>query len=232
MQSRVQLPLSVVAPSLVAPSLVAPSLVVRSLVALSLGVLSLAGCPAPADAPPPVASPQAPATNAPAPAPGELAAAAPKGTEAEPAGAKPAAEPPTGQPDPQASWKRAPVKGPLPAPPDVKAPPKGTTRTEAGVHIKTLTPGDAGANPGPSSVVTVHYTGWTTDGRMFDSSLKHGEPAQFGLGGVIAGWTDGLQYMTRGEKALLWIPEGLAYKGKPGRPKGMLVFEIELLDFQ
>jgi peptidylprolyl isomerase len=80
--------------------------------------------------------------------------------------------------------------------------------------------------------VVVHYTGWTTDGKMFDSSVQRGEPAEFSLDGVIRGWTEGVQMMVRGEKRRLWIPEALAYQGEPGKPAGMLVFDIELLDIK
>ena len=78
----------------------------------------------------------------------------------------------------------------------------------------------------------VHYTGWTTDGKMFDSSVVRGQPAQFPLNRVIAGWTEGLQLMVVGEKRRFWIPEDLAYKGKAGAPQGMLVFDVELMSFQ
>ena len=78
----------------------------------------------------------------------------------------------------------------------------------------------------------VHYSGWTTDGKLFDSSVQRGEAATFGLGQVIPGWTEGLQLMVLGEKTLFWIPKELAYDGKPGRPEGMLVFEVELLEIK
>ncbi len=61
-----------------------------------------------------------------------------------------------------------------------------------------------------------------------------GQPARFGLGNVIKGWTEGVQLMTKGEKARFWIPGALAYGDKPtrpGAPSGMLVFDIELIDF-
>lgn len=77
--------------------------------------------------------------------------------------------------------------------------------------------------------VKVHYTGWTTDGKMFDSSVVDGEPATFGVDRVIPGWSQGLQLMVEGEKRRFWIPESLAYKGQPGQPAGMLVFDVELL---
>jgi peptidylprolyl isomerase len=76
----------------------------------------------------------------------------------------------------------------------------------------------------------VNYTGWTTDGRMFDSSALTGSPAQFSLTGVIAGWTDAIPLMVVGERTRFWIPEELAYKGVASKPAGMLVFDIELVE--
>jgi len=84
-------------------------------------------------------------------------------------------------------------------------------------------------HPSATSTVTAHYSGWTTDGRLFDSSLPRGKPSKFGLNRVIEGWTEGLQLMVVGEKTRLWIPEELAYQGRPGKPAGMLVFDVELL---
>ena len=86
-----------------------------------------------------------------------------------------------------------------------------------------------GAHPAKTSRVTVHYSGWTTDGKLFDSSLMRGQTASFGLTDVIEGWTEGLQLMVPGEKTRFWIPERLAYKGQGNGPKGMLVFDVELL---
>ncbi len=83
-----------------------------------------------------------------------------------------------------------------------------------------------------NSRVSVHYSGWTTDGKLFDSSVARGEPADFPLTGVIRGWQDVLQEMTSGEQVRVWIPERLAYGGERGKPKGMLVFDITLLDVQ
>ena len=79
--------------------------------------------------------------------------------------------------------------------------------------------------------MTVHYSGWTTDGKMFDSSVTRGQPATFPLDGVIGGWTEGVQLMVEGEKARFWIPEKLAYKGERA-PYGMLVFDIELIKIE
>tara|TARA_B100000530_G_scaffold306024_1_gene229827 strand:- start:111 stop:743 length:633 start_codon:yes stop_codon:yes gene_type:complete len=134
--------------------------------------------------------------------------------------------------DRRASWTRTPTKK-VPAPKDVKkAPKKGTKMTMAGVQYRVLKAGTGKDNPKLSSQVTIHYTGWTTNGRMFDSTMKTGEPATFGLSGLIDGWKDVIQYMVVGDSIRAWIPEKMAYKGKAGRPAGTLVFDIELLDFK
>ena len=124
-----------------------------------------------------------------------------------------------------------PRPGPLPAPPDVAAPPKDAATLPSGLASKVLRPGTGSAKPGPTDMVTVHYTGWTTDGKMFDSSLARNAPSTFPLDRVVKGWGEGVQLMTTGERRRLWIPETLAYKGQAGRPAGMLVFDIELLEF-
>lgn len=112
-------------------------------------------------------------------------------------------------------------------PPDVAAPPADAKRTASGLAYKSLSPGKGGQHPTERSQVTVHYTGWTTDGKMFDTSVDKGQPITFGLGDVIQGWTEGVQLMTVGEKMRFWIPERLAYKGERP-PRGMLVFDVEL----
>jgi len=116
------------------------------------------------------------------------------------------------------------------APVDVGGIPSDAKVEKSGLATKVLTPGLGSVHPKSTSEVKVHYTGWTTDGKMFDSSVERGAPATFRLDMVIAGWTEAVQLMTVGEKRRVWIPEALAYKGAPGAPKGMLVFEIELLD--
>ena len=118
---------------------------------------------------------------------------------------------------------------PPPTPPDVASPPPDAEVTRSGLASKVLQPGTGTEHPRKSSEVTVHYTGWTTDGAMFDSSITRGKPASFPLNRVIAGWTEGVQLMVVGEKRRFWIPEKLAYKGADGAPKGMLVFDVELL---
>jgi peptidylprolyl isomerase len=123
------------------------------------------------------------------------------------------------------------IEMPNRAPSDVKAPPADAKRTVSGLAYKVLQEGTGGRHPKPSSQVTVHYSGWTTDGKMFDSSIVKGQPATFGVDGVIPGWTEGLQLMVEGEKARFWIPEKLAYKGQ-SPPYGMLVFDVELIKIQ
>ena len=119
-----------------------------------------------------------------------------------------------------------------PAPPDVARPPAGARKSPKGVFYKVLAHGKGGAKPSPTDSVRVNYTGWTTDGHMFDSSVINGHPAEFSLRGVIAGWTDGIPLMSVGDKFRFWIPDTLAYKGQPDRPQGMLVFDIELLEIK
>ena len=120
----------------------------------------------------------------------------------------------------------------IPAPDDVAAPPADAETTASGLASKVIEAGSGGQNPGPASTVTVHYTGWLTNGEMFDSSVARGAPASFPLNRVIAGWTEGLQLMVPGEKRRFWIPEDLAYGGRPGYPAGLLVFDVELISIQ
>ncbi len=121
------------------------------------------------------------------------------------------------------------------APPDVAAPPADAKKTASGLASKVLFKGKGGAHPGPHDRVTVTYTGWTPDGKMFDSSIPSGEPVKFPLDAVIKGWGEGLQLMVKGEKRRFWIPSDLAYgdhPAQPGAPAGPLVFDVELLDIK
>lgn len=119
--------------------------------------------------------------------------------------------------------------GTLPAPSDVAAPPADAEVTASGLATKVLAKGTGTQRPGRADSVRVHYSGWTTDGKMFDSSVVRGTPLDFPLNGVIPGFSEGLQLMVEGEKRRLWIPSKLAYDGMPGKPQGMLVFDVELL---
>ena len=117
------------------------------------------------------------------------------------------------------------------APEDVAAPPANAQRSSSGLAWRVLKPGTGRRHPRPNSEVTVHYTGWTTKGEKFDSSRDRGQPATFTLDGVIRGWTEGVQMMVEGEERRFWIPANLAYGDPPapGKPGGMLVFDIELV---
>lgn len=130
-----------------------------------------------------------------------------------------------------------PPAAPPPAPPapgDVGGAPADAKKTGSGLASKVVFKGKGSAHPGAHDRVTVHYTGWTPDGKMFDSSVTRGEPMTFPLDSVIKGWTEGLRLMVKGEKRRLWIPSDLAYGDtptRPGAPAGALVFDVELLDF-
>ena len=123
------------------------------------------------------------------------------------------------------------AQSPTQAPADVKAPPADAKKTPTGLAYKAVKAGTGTKHPTSMSSVTVHYTGWTTDGKMFDSSVNRGMPATFPLNRVIAGWTEGLQLMVEGEKTRFWIPESLAYRGQRP-PYGMLVFDVELIKIE
>jgi FKBP-type peptidyl-prolyl cis-trans isomerase len=114
-------------------------------------------------------------------------------------------------------------------PPDVKEPPKDASRTASGLAYKVLRKGTGFRHPDGLREVLVHYTGWTTDGKMFDSSIPRGAPTPMRLDDVIKGWSEGVQLMVEGERTRFWIPQDLAYKGQSGSPRGMLVFDIELV---
>lgn len=137
-------------------------------------------------------------------------------------------------PDTASAAQTPPVPNAIPAPSDVAAAPADAKKTASGLASKVLTPGKGKDKPSPNDKVKVHYTGWTKDGKMFDSSVARGEPTEFRVSEVIPGWTEGLQLMVKGEKRRFWIPSALAYGDRPhmmGAPAGDLVFDVELLDF-
>jgi FKBP-type peptidyl-prolyl cis-trans isomerase len=110
---------------------------------------------------------------------------------------------------------------------------EGVTVTESGLQYEVLTEGN-GAKPAAEDRVRVHYHGTLIDGTVFDSSVERGEPAVFGVGQVIPGWTEALQLMPVGSKWKIYLPSSIAY-GERGAgadigPNSALIFEVELLE--
>ena len=106
------------------------------------------------------------------------------------------------------------------------------TVLESGLQYEVLVAGE-GAQPGRDDQVRTHYHGTLIDGTVFDSSYERGEPAEFPVGGVIAGWVEALQLMKAGSKWRLHVPSELAYGGQAVGsipPHSVLVFDVELLD--
>jgi len=173
--------------------------------------LGLIGCNTKPDEPATKSEPEKPAASAPA-----ATSAAPVTTAASTATASATAA------DPKA----------IPAPADVATPPADAKKTASGLATKVLTPGKGKDHPKDADQVKVHYTGWTSDGKMFDSSVARGEPTSFGVTQVIAGWTEALKLMVVGEKRRMWIPAKIAYgeTARPGYPAGQLTFDVELLE--
>ncbi|HNF49745.1 MAG TPA: FKBP-type peptidyl-prolyl cis-trans isomerase [Chitinophagales bacterium] len=110
----------------------------------------------------------------------------------------------------------------------------GVKTTASGLQYEILKD-TAGPKPLATDMVKVHYHGTFLDGKVFDSSVERGQPAQFPLNGVIPGWTEGLQLMSVGSKYRLYVPAKLAY-GEQGMPEGgigpnePLIFDVQLLD--
>jgi len=109
---------------------------------------------------------------------------------------------------------------------------EGVTTTASGLQFEVLKKAE-GAQPKATDVVTVHYEGKLTDGKVFDSSVERGSPIDLPVNGVIPGWVEGLQLMHVGEKYKLYIPSDLAYGAQSPSPaipaNSVLVFELELL---
>lgn len=110
---------------------------------------------------------------------------------------------------------------------------EGVTVTESGLQYEILREGD-GAGPGPEDRVSIHYKGTLLDGTQFDSSYDRGQPATFGVGGVIPGFSEGLQLMTVGSHFRFVIPSEIGYgpngSGRTIGPNATLIFEVELLE--
>ncbi len=108
---------------------------------------------------------------------------------------------------------------------------KSVKSTKSGLQYKVVKEGD-GKRPTAKNRVRVHYTGKLLNGKVFDSSVERGEPMEFGVSEVIAGWTEGLQLMSEGSKYIFYIPSNLGYGDNPIGdipPGSTLIFEVELL---
>jgi|SouAtlMetagenome_1021521.scaffolds.fasta_scaffold06988_2 peptidylprolyl isomerase len=109
---------------------------------------------------------------------------------------------------------------------------EGVKVTESGLQYTVLHEGTGSIHPKAKDEVKVNYEGTFIDGRIFDSSIKRGRPAKFGLNNVIKGWTEGLQLMVIGEKVRFFVPAGLGYGNRwTGSipPGSTLIFDVELL---
>jgi FKBP-type peptidyl-prolyl cis-trans isomerase len=115
------------------------------------------------------------------------------------------------------------------APDDLASIPDDAERSESGLAWRVLREGTQDKKPTPASTISMSYTAWTPDGQVYTSTAKQGTPRSTTLGGVIPGLREGLLMMKLGEKRRLWIPPELAYLGQPGRPQGILVYDVELV---
>jgi peptidylprolyl isomerase len=116
-------------------------------------------------------------------------------------------------------------------PADLNAPPPDAKKTAGGVAVAILEKGH-GEAPSAERRMKLHFTGWTTDGRLIESTRLAGQPALYSLSEVIPGWREALQQMVVGDRARVWIPAALAYGDHPrrrGLPAGNLIYEFELL---
>ena len=121
----------------------------------------------------------------------------------------------------------------VPATPvDLNRPPKAATVLPSGLAFQVLEEGRGKDHPSASSRVSMHYSAWTSAGKLFETTVTSGQPGTFLIGSLLPGWREGVLHMVVGEKARLWLPASLAYGEKPaGRrlPAGNLVFDVELL---
>lgn len=110
---------------------------------------------------------------------------------------------------------------------------EGIVVTDSGLQYEILQAGD-GEKPTAESVVSTHYHGTLIDGTVFDSSVERGQPAEFPVNRVIAGWTEALQMMPKGSKWRLYVPQDLAYgaqgSGAKIAPYSTLIFDVDLID--
>ncbi len=119
----------------------------------------------------------------------------------------------------------------MPNPPDeITKPPSDADRTPSGAFTRRLETGWGEEFPSSEGAVLLQYTGWTTDGKTFDSTITRNRPTAFALDKVMSPFAEAIQLMVVGEKRQVWIPGKLAEGNWMGSPKGMLIFEVELID--
>jgi peptidylprolyl isomerase len=122
-----------------------------------------------------------------------------------------------------------------PIPGDLKQPPASAVRTPSGLAYQVLKSGTGTTHPSARSTVTVHFSAWQNDGRMFESTMLANHPALVSLATAPEGWREALCTMVAGEKTRFWIPAALAFGEHPANrfnPRGDLLYEIELLSVQ
>ncbi|MFT5164189.1 MAG: FKBP-type peptidyl-prolyl cis-trans isomerase [Alteromonadaceae bacterium] len=121
---------------------------------------------------------------------------------------------------------------PLPAPANLITPPANAIVKKSGLKYVILKQGKNTEKPSKTNKVRVHYSGWTADGKMFDSSVLRNKTLEFELSRVIKGWREGLQYMSVGDEYRFWVPYRMGYgrRPRPGAPAGNLVFDVELFE--
>ncbi len=118
----------------------------------------------------------------------------------------------------------------IPSPPDdLEQPPAGAVKTPSGAFTELVEAGSGSERPAADNLVLVHYIGWTADGRSFDSSFTRGRPTAFLLDQVMPAFAETVQTMVVKEKRRVWVPGPVASGNWTGKPKGPLVFEIELV---
>lgn len=124
----------------------------------------------------------------------------------------------------------------VPATPiDLMHPPSTATITPSGVALQVLAKGSGTIHPTASSRVSMHYSTWTAEGKLFETTVTSGHPGTFVMGNLLPGWREGVESMVVGEKTRLWIPAALAYGAKPASrklPAGNLVFDVQLLGIE
>jgi peptidylprolyl isomerase len=118
-------------------------------------------------------------------------------------------------------------------PGDLNMPPPEAKRTSSLLVYRVLSPGTGTHPPGPRDKIKIHYSGWTADGELFDSTRHRGRPAILDVDKMIPGWSEAVQLMVKGQRNRIWIPSHLAYGSRPsipGAPAGRLVIDVELVD--